>query len=221
MTAARDKVVGKLWRGVDPFTGFQPALYRPEYGGWGSNHFYLADSVTRIRPTTIVEIGVWNGASSRTLAEALREQQVDGVVISIDTWLGSAEHWVGDHFKDLHCVHGYPTKQLTFMANVSDWNLTGHIVPLPLDSLNAAIVLQAYGITADIIHLDSAHDYEAVAADLRVWWPRLRSGGILIGDDYHHNGDWLGVRTAFDQFFSALGLHPFEFIDGKCRILKP
>lgn len=217
----RDDVTAKLWRGCDPFNGFQAALYRLDHGGWRSNHSYLLEAVERLRPKIIVEIGVWNGASTRSMAECLRGQKIDGVVISIDTWLGSSEHWVGDCFDDLHFIHGYPTKQRTFMANVVDWGLTGHVVPLPLDSLNAALVLEAHGISPDLIHLDGAHDYESVAADLRTWWPKLRSGGILVGDDYHDGGHWPGVRKAFDEFFAVEGLHPFDYLDGKCRISKP
>ena len=36
---------------------------------------------------------------------------------------------------------------------------------------------------------DALHTYEAVLADLRAWWPRLRRGGLLSGDDYGDERD--------------------------------
>ena len=174
-----------------------------------------------IRPKLIVEIGVWNGASVRTMAECLRDQAIDGAVLAVDTWLGSAEHWIHEP-SSLCFAQGRPGKQFVFMANVVEWGLVEHVVPLPLDSLNAADLLRLLEVSPDMIHLDGAHDYESVAADLRSWWPRLKPGGVLIGDDYHDDPNhWPGVRRAFDEFFGAIGLQRIEHHSGKCRVRKP
>ena len=89
------------------------------------------------------------------------------------------------------------------------------------ESLNAAALLRGRGISLDLLHLGAGHDEAAVAADLTAWWPLIRPGGLLIGDDYLHDGQWPGVLAAFDAFFGARGLTPFEFGDSKCRIRKP
>lgn len=36
----------------------------------------------------------------------------------------------------------------------------------------------------DWVYLDALHTYDAVVQDLRAWWPKLREGGLLSGDDY-------------------------------------
>ena len=36
----------------------------------------------------------------------------------------------------------------------------------------------------DWIYVDALHTYEAVLADVRAWWPKLRHGGLMSGDDY-------------------------------------
>jgi predicted O-methyltransferase YrrM len=41
-----------------------------------------------LRPS-IVEIGVWKGSSVITLASKMKELNLDGVVIAVDTWLGA------------------------------------------------------------------------------------------------------------------------------------
>jgi hypothetical protein len=143
------------------------------------------------------------------------------VVIAVDTWLGAADHWTHKTwFRHLAFEHGYPTLQRTFMANVVDAQLQEHVVPLPLDSLNAAAVLGHFGVQADMIHIDAGHEYASVIADLRAWWPILKPGGLYIGDDYYGGGTWVGVEQAHDEFFAELGLE-LEHTHGKCRVRKP
>merc|ERR1711933_355569 len=36
----------------------------------------------------------------------------------------------------------------------------------------------------DLVFIDAAHDLKAVETDLRMWWPKLRDGGILAGHDF-------------------------------------
>ena len=38
--------------------------------------------------------------------------------------------------------------------------------------------------TFDFIYFDATHTYEAVSAELSSWFPKLKQGGILAGDDY-------------------------------------
>jgi len=56
--------------------------------------------------------------------------------------------------------------------------------------------------------------------ELKVLWPRLVSGGLLIIDDY---GYWEGARRAVDEFFAAMKSPPFmSRIDVTGRIIvKP
>ncbi|PSC70553.1 methyltransferase isoform A [Micractinium conductrix] len=71
-------------------------------------HKYLkeADAVTAI------EIGAWKGKSSSFIASWLQEQG-RGVLVSVDTWLGSPEFWQQDAMANpefsLRLVHGWPT----------------------------------------------------------------------------------------------------------------
>jgi hypothetical protein len=82
-------------------------------------------------------------------------------------------------------------------------------------------MLSQLNVQVDLLHLDGGHDYGSVMADLQAWWPLVRRGGMLIGDDYNTNGVWPEVRQAFDEFFSQHRLTPFEIAPPKCRIRKP
>ncbi len=74
--------------------------------------------------------------------------------------------------------------------------------------------------TFDFLYLDTGHDYHAIRRDLRMWWPKLRKGGMLAGDDFADFVDsypsgasdaWLhisfkwGVKTAVAHFAREVG----------------
>ena len=52
-----------------------------------------------------------------------------------------------------------------------------------------------------LVYLDGAHDYNSVKADIRIWWPKLRSGGILSGHDFGNNS--YGVNRAIVEFMGG------------------
>lgn len=56
----------------------------------------------------------------------------------------------------------------------------------------------------DFIYLDGDHHYDAVAADLDAYFPKVRPGGLIVGDDYL-DGRWWGdgVIRAFHEFIHA------------------
>ena len=220
MPQARREVLQKLWFGRDPFDERSAFNGRVDFQGWASDHIYLSRAVQECSPRIVVEVGVWKGGSVLTMAEEARRLGLDTCIIAVDTWLGASEHWMDRQwFESLRIEAGYPTLYRTFMANIIDRDLCDYVVPLPLDSLNAAAVLAHNAIGADVIHIDGGHDYDSVTADLKVWWPKLREGGVLLGDDYHPEGVevWPEVRKAFHAFFDVSAL---QNTGGKCFVEK-
>lgn len=228
--SARRAVLDTLFQGREPFAGFPHQTIPRDLQGWHSQHPYLTRAITETRPRIVVEVGVWKGASVVTMARALQKLNLDGVVIAIDTWLGSAEHYQEKFAPDLDCEFGYPRLYRKFMANICHEGLTDQVVPLPLDSINAFQLLKARGLRPDVLHIDAGHDYQSVMADLKAWWPELAPGGVLVGDDYFKPSfvqgllgqeKWPQVRQAFDEFFAAQPHTLFESCDGKCYVGKP
>jgi predicted O-methyltransferase YrrM len=218
----RQMLIDRLWRGNDPFQAFPGNLFEYDLQGWNSQHAYLNDAIAEFRPSVIVEVGVWKGGSTVFMANAARALGLTSVVIAVDTWLGSSEHWLQQNlFSEMSFLSSYPALYHKFLSNVIRAAVADYVVPMPIDSLNAAHILKSVGVAAEIIHIDGGHDYDSVMADLRAWWPVLAPGGVLIGDDYFETGMWASVRQAFDNFFGALDLMPIENVDGKCRVRKP
>lgn len=53
----------------------------------------------------------------------------------------------------------------------------------------------------DWAYLDASHYYEDVKVDLEAWFPKVKSGGYITGDDYDRQGFWdHGVTRAVNEF---------------------
>jgi len=62
----------------------------------------------------------------------------------------------------------------------------------------------------DFCYIDGNHTYEAVEKDLRMYWPRVKKGGLFAGHDY---GDQNGVKLAVDEFLEGKEF----FVDKTCH----
>lgn len=51
----------------------------------------------------------------------------------------------------------------------------------------------------DAIYIDGNHSYEAVMEDIKYWSPKVKQGGLIVGDDYL---TFEGVRKAVNDSFS-------------------
>ena len=177
-----------------------------------------ATALATPRPPLLVEVGVWKGESAITLArEVQRQSAIGGTVLAVDTFAGAAEMWMapmqkaymksarGFAERDLRLMHGMPTIYFQFLANVIRENVSRTIVPFPVDALTASAWLRKLCLQADLVHIDAGHEYESVRADIEAFWPVLRAGGILLGDDY--SGSWPGVVTAARELAARENVH--------------
>lgn len=67
----------------------------------------------------------------------------------------------------------------------------------------------------DFVYLDANHAYEAVRDDIHAWWPKVKPGGMLAGDDYGvieeqwvdfgHGRVRFGVKRAVDEWSKQVG----------------
>jgi hypothetical protein len=70
----------------------------------------------------------------------------------------------------------------------------------------------------DWIYVDASHFYEDVKRDLHAFFPKLKQGGYIAGDDYDRRGIWdHGVTRAVDEFrggseAETIRLHNHQFV---------
>lgn len=133
-----------------------------------------------------VEVGVERGAFSRIFVPMLQNKLIEHLYL-IDPWradmfccpipqekMDAMQHEVEEIFKDLPAT-------LLKMTSVEA------AAQFPVNSL-------------DFVYLDAKHDFDSVAQDFSLWYPRVKKGGIIGGHDYSIEG----VKMVVD--FQAMGL---------------
>lgn len=204
-------VMQKIY-GNNIWEGFTPSSVEDNVQGWNGNHSSLSKLASTPGSKIIVDVGVWKGLSTITMANALKRNKIDGVIIAVDTFLGSPEHWSR---RDLfERTHGMPNLYGTFLSNVYSAGVADLIIPLAQTSSTAAKILQSLKIAPDVVHVDAAHEYREVLQDLDDYWKILKEGGFIIGDDYDIT--WPGVVKAAGEFSAKvakpLAVEPPKFI---------
>ncbi len=149
------------------------------------------------------EIGVWRGDFAARILQVVRPTRLH----LIDPWqfMDAAPYrraWYG----------GAAARDQAFMdrlhAEVVDRfaseTARGVVSVHRLRSAEAAVGLPDRYF--DWIYVDGDHLYESVRADLELFEPKVRPGGIIAGDDYGTPGWWEdGVTRAVDEFVAARG----------------
>ncbi len=169
---------------------------------------YLQGVIDTIHPKVIVELGTWLGTSAVFLAQ---KAGADARVYAVDHWLGSIEHHQQAPFNAM-----LPTLYQQFLSNVKNVGLTHRIIPVRMTTLEAA---RSLNIQPDMVYVDASHDEESVYQDIMAWYPKLKSKGIMCGDDFNWASVGRGVRRAAKQLNQNIhakgGDDPFWFFDAK------
>ncbi len=197
------RVMDKLFRGINPYDGFNAAAYPTDFQGWNSDHPFLPHAIKLVRPQIIIEVGVWKGRSVIQMADVCKSEGLGCEIIAVDTWLGSSEHILGQQelYASMKVRHGRPDLYYTFLSNVLARGHQDVVTPLPMDSAGACVVLQRHKVAAGIIHIDGAHQYEAALQDIKSYWKLLAEDGLMIFDDYPHPS----VTKAVNEFAAGVG----------------
>lgn len=154
----------------------------------------------RKEPQTAVEVGVWQGQSSRCLLHALPYLTLH----MVDPLLpgGEGTHW-NDSFAS--CPPEQIDQNAKLVQAVVDQFAPRAIWHREL-SLDVAAKLAGGGRRRkqfDLVFIDGAHDYASVKADIAAWLPAVRAGGWLCGHDWKPNGKYgKNVGAAVREFLA-------------------
>ncbi len=147
-----------------------------------------------------VEVGVQHGLYS----EHILRQWEGRLLYSVDPWV----RFPPDQYLDIANV---PQERQTDYYRETIRRLRsfgGRSKIIRLTSAEA-VSLFADG-SLDFCYLDANHRYEAVAADIAMWFPKVRPGGLLGGHDYIPDGlnacGLFGVQRAVHAFLESHGL---------------
>lgn len=78
----------------------------------------------------------------------------------------------------------------------------------------------------DLIYIDADHTYEGAKRDVEAWYPKVKSGGFVTGDDYWDRFSpkrhvRFGVVKAVNEFAKLNNLTVFELTLHGWAIIKP
>jgi predicted O-methyltransferase YrrM len=136
------------------------------------------------KPLHVVEVGVWLGATIIQLANAMPNSRF----FAVDTFEGSPELMFSPQVEEI------PNLYEQFIANLTHQKLLNRVQVYRLPSTKAA-ELMIYS-SCDLVLIDANHSVKCVKEDCLAWWPILKPGGFLCGDDWRCPEVQEGVRQS-------------------------
>ena len=170
------------------------SLYEP-YCSWPDDYYQKTSVLAQmVNAQTVVEIGVAYGYHARYLLTQLPAVHYIGIdpykpdYDSADPFADNTATLFQDNPEAaLDRLHSAVKSRLSneFSGRFELWRTTSHE--------GHSLISDA---SVDFVFIDGDHRYDAVLQDLRDWWPKVRPGGVLVGDDY----SWPDVRQAVQVF---------------------
>lgn len=150
-----------------------------------AGNFTRRDDVAALFPEG--GVGVELGVAAGDFSERILQFDHVGYLYSIDMWAGDRGHGIEQYREAI--------------ARLSPYKDRNALMRMRFDE-----ALQLFNDESlDFIYVDGyAHDGELNGQTFRDWLPKLKSGGIIAGDDYAP--DWPLVMAAVDTFCAENGL---------------
>lgn len=141
-----------------------------------------------------VEIGSWKGRSSTFMGVEILNSGKKIKFDCVDTWEGSEEHIDrgSSTFEPLLLIKDGLYNE--FLKNIRP--IKSVINPIRSTSIEASKLYEDNSL--DFVFIDGAHDYLSVKEDIEYWYPKVKKGGYISGDDYVHPPIGKAVREFFD-----------------------
>lgn len=172
------------------------------------------NSITQLisRPAAnsgIVEVGTHRGEYARLLMQDWR-----GILYCVDPWADLPEYQGQARF--LEHSNGNRDEDYAFAKyRLEPWK---NRVLFVRSTSEEAVPLFADG-SLDLAYIDGNHEYEYVVKDLNLWWPKVKTGGILAGHDIVCPGpktvdNWgRCIQPAVWEFMQVSGLDVYLIVE--------
>lgn len=170
---------------------------------------YMFDIVLELKPSIVVEVGVWRGLSVASFCAASLVQECK--VFAVDPWSKSA---MSENGYNKCLTEEQDQLDLVYNQFVRDFKvleLDKNLTTIRKTSWEGSFDFADNSI--DIFHLDGAHTEWDSTRDLIAWTPKIKVGGLFIMDD----ANWETMKLVQD-----LALKKYEHLTylegGKTRV---
>jgi len=170
--------------------------------------------------------GTWRGPELAQRLEKLQIDQLVGAEIGVDQ--GSLSGYLLSALPNLHLMM---IDTWGVFSNDSEYFKSGDSVAFRSQAQRELDLLETFRVTnhasdrrhirrmtseeasktvadksLDFVFIDADHSYSGVSADIRLWAPKVRDGGLLCGHDYMlaYYPNW-GVTRAVDEYAAEVG----------------
>ena len=177
--------------------------------------------ISKFKPQTIVEIGVWRGQTARRMIRAAVKERRDVRYWGFDLFEGLSDDVLNRDASLTAFVAATPSRLSTVAEIAHDLEGLGAIVTLvPGDSTKTVPSTELPPI--DFAFIDGGHTYETVAADWSNIKPKLAAQAVVVFDDYTNAEAQLqedfGVTTLIEQLRAD---HRVELLDPVDEFHRP
>lgn len=162
---------------------------------WFKSYGLVSHLIDRFKTTSVVEVGVAYGFHAKFLCE----NHSDLEYIGVDPYVpgydpdDAFERDVRRHFESPTAAQSFDRLYTAVLARL---NRHKNASLLRMTSNAASMCLLEFNTQPQLVYLDGSHKFDAVLDDLNKWWPIVKHGGVLCGDDF----TWPGVRGAVEVF---------------------
>lgn len=128
------------------------------------------------KPCRALEIGCFEGRSTTWLLDNILTHEKSSITC-IDTFTGSREFW---NYKV-----SFPDVRSRFFHNIKEANAEKKVCVITGESQNALMGMKLNSY--DLAYIDGSHATADVFLDIAFTWKLIKTGGIIILDDYLWN----------------------------------
>ena len=172
----------------------------PEYDLFTYSMFYSYICNQLKNGDTFVEIGSWLGKSAIYTGNKIKQRNLKVNFYTIDLFDISIMK-EEPYLRTLDVVKENKVYE-TFLENIEP--LKEYITSIKGDSKE--VYKQFKDESIDYLFIDGDHNHEGFSQDIKLWYPKVKFGGIFSGHDYIWGGK--GVKTIID-IFSEFKAKPF------------
>lgn len=177
-------------------------------------------------------------SSRNQFGQYLNEQWLTGTAVEVGTHRGEFANILLSKWKGrmLHCVDpwnvpkGYENQVYTLPDKGPTREDDYRYCAQTLLKYHGRVLLhralskdacQEYGDNSmDFVYIDGDHNLQAVNADLRLWWHKVKKGGILAGHDWlcpgEKDGGWgRDIQAAVDMLMRRYDIDVYLIVEEK------
>ena len=147
----------------------------------------------------VVEVGVQEGEYAGYILKKTNPTKL----YLIDCW----KYQDPNVYDDYHANVSDNEQEKCYQRTKKRFQNDSRVVILRQFSIDA--VKQFSDESLDWVYIDANHGYEAIKADLDLWWPKVKKGGVLSGHDYAVRPSF-GVVQAVNEFLIKHNLYFFH-----------